>query len=90
MARKAILMVDSHTTKCTSCGKGAHIQDTHHTRLLPGWGTPDPNDRPCGELFVAISTLRLGITAEDLQDLRPDLPAYAAGDLPAELRGFAR
>ncbi|MFE3378358.1 hypothetical protein [Streptomyces anulatus] len=90
MARKAILMVDSHTSKCSRCGKGAHIQDTHHTRLLSGWGTPDPDARPCGERFVAISTLRLGITAEDLRDLRPDLPAYAAGDLPADLKGSAR
>ncbi|AWL39681.1 MULTISPECIES: hypothetical protein [unclassified Streptomyces] len=86
MARRAILIVDDYTTKCSRCGKGARIQDTHHTRLLSGWGTPAPHDRPCGEPFVAISTRRLGVTAEDLRALRPDLPAYAAGDLPAELK----
>lgn len=90
MARPAILIVDDYSTKCSGCGRGARIQDTHHTHLLPGLSTPDPRDKPCGERFVAISTHRLGVTADALHALRPDLPAYASGDLPAELRGAAR
>ncbi|MFE7485491.1 hypothetical protein [Streptomyces sp. NPDC057552] len=84
--RPAVLIVDAYSTKCSRCGKGTGIQDTHHTRLLSGWGTPDPRDKPCGQRFVAISTRRLGVTAEELRALRPDLPAYASGDLPAHLR----
>ncbi len=81
----AVLLVDSYTTKCGRCGKGARIKDTHHTRLMSGWSTPDPRDRPCGARFVAISTRRLEYTVEQLSELRPDLPAYAAGRVPRDL-----
>ncbi|MFF7096395.1 hypothetical protein ACFY9A_28970 [Streptomyces rubradiris] len=81
----AVLLVDSYSTKCSKCGKGTRIKDTHHTRLMPGWGTPDPRDRPCGARFVAISTRRLEYTVEFLNELRPDLPAYAAGKVPRDL-----
>ncbi|MET9204100.1 hypothetical protein ABZW38_02860 [Streptomyces bacillaris] len=84
--RPAVLIVDDYTTTCSRCGKGARTQDTHHTQLLSGWGTPDPLDTPCGQPFVAISTRRLEITTDQLTEMRPDLPAYAAGDLPADLR----
>ncbi|GGS81891.1 hypothetical protein J2S47_002880 [Streptomyces griseoviridis] len=87
--RTAVLIVDSYTTTCSRCRQGAFIRDTHHTRIASGWDTPDPRDRsrdrPCGARFVAISTVRLEYTVDDLRRLRSDLPAYEAGAAPRGL-----
>ncbi|MEW2161429.1 hypothetical protein AB0912_00230 [Streptomyces sp. NPDC007084] len=79
----AVLLVDDYTSTCSRCRRGAFTQDTHHNRIADGWSTPGPrSDRPCGALFVAISTRRLEYTEADLRKIRPDLPAYTAGMAP--------
>ncbi|MFD4572084.1 hypothetical protein ACFWNK_01865 [Streptomyces sp. NPDC058417] len=83
--RTAVLLVDSYTTQCSRCRRGAYIKDTRHDRIATGLGTPDPRDKPCGARFVAISTLRLGYPAAEFKGLRPDLPAYDSGEVPPGL-----
>lgn len=83
--KTAVLLVDSYTTQCSGCGRGAFTKDIRHTRIATGWDAPDPRVQPCGARFVAISTVRLEYTEEKLRSIRPDLPAYRAGKVPRDL-----
>ncbi|MER6955024.1 hypothetical protein ACWD4O_13215 [Streptomyces sp. NPDC002623] len=70
----ATLWIGRNTSTCGRCRNGAFPEDTHHDRVAPGFGEPDPLDKPCGARFTAIGSPRIEYREEHLREIRPDLP----------------
>ncbi|MFD9763217.1 hypothetical protein ACFWXI_06690 [[Kitasatospora] papulosa] len=67
----ATLVINRSDSYCDGCGKPTLPKRTHHTDIS-GW-TPKPGGG-CGARFTATRSDYRGITADDLKDVRPDLP----------------
>lgn len=78
----ATLVINRSDSYCDGCGKPTLPQRTHHTDIS-GW-TPKPGGG-CGARFTATRSDYRGITADELKDVRPDLPP-AAPAAPEEQR----
>lgn len=73
----ATLVINRSDSYCDGCGKPTLYRHTHHTDIS-GW-TPHTGGG-CGARFTAMRSDYRGITADQLKDLRPDLPVVAPAD----------
>ncbi|WP_282690193.1 MULTISPECIES: hypothetical protein [unclassified Streptomyces] len=70
----ATLVINRTDSYCDGCRKPTLPKRTHHTDIS-GW-SPVPGGG-CGARFTATRSDYRGITADDLKDMRPDLPVAA-------------
>ncbi|MEU6615340.1 hypothetical protein [Streptomyces parvus] len=76
----ATLVINRTDSYCDGCRKPTLPRNTHHTDIS-GW-TPVPGGG-CGARFVATRSDYRDITADDLKDVRPDLPVATPPAAPA-------
>ncbi|RSS32564.1 hypothetical protein, partial [Streptomyces sp. WAC08241] len=67
----ATLVINRTDSYCDGCRKPTLPSKTHHTDIS-GWA-PRPGGG-CGARFTATRSDYRNITADDLKDVRPDLP----------------
>ncbi|WP_097922075.1 hypothetical protein [Streptomyces sp. wa1063] len=76
----ATLVINRTDSYCDGCRKPTLPRNTHHTDIS-GW-TPEPGGG-CGARFTATRSDYRSITADDLKDVRPDLPVATPPAAPA-------
>lgn len=76
----ATLVINRTDSYCDGCREPTLPRNTHHTDIS-GW-TPEPGGG-CGARFTATRSDYRSITADDLKDVRPDLPVATPPAAPA-------
>jgi hypothetical protein len=68
---KETLIIDTWSSECGNCGKGAATNQIKHDREL-GYGVKG-NGEPCGVKFKYVSTHYMGPLQDQVRLSRPDL-----------------